>query len=274
MTVFRLARMIPRLLLQRRCSATQIASPRIATLPCTGRDTSFCISACLMSDIRVEYYPPPCSVQKDIRCSLVACAGTSIWLMLVPMHTFIHMLIHIFRLLLDLLTTSRLSDHQKDLEIVLLRQQLRIMQRKFPRSPRISQWEKGLLAVLTVRLKSLPTTTRTRLEEIMLLFKPDTVLRWHRDLVKRKWTFRQDRPIGRPAVAAELEALIVRLATENPRWGYSKIQGELIKLGHTISRCSVRNVLKHRHIPPSPQRKQQGTNWRTFLGHYAEDVGL
>jgi putative transposase len=94
------------------------------------------------------------------------------------------------------------------------------------------------------------------LEEVMLLFKPDTVLRWHRELVRRKWTFRRDRPNGRPPVAAELEELIVRLARENPRWGYSKMQGELIKLGHTISRSSVRNILKRGHIPPSPQRKQ------------------
>lgn len=82
------------------------------------------------------------------------------------------------------------------------------------------------------------------LDEVILLFKPYTVLRWHRELVRRKWTFQQDNPIGRPPLRAELEELIVRLATENPRWGYSKIQGELLKLGFSVSRSSVRNVLK------------------------------
>lgn len=78
--------------------------------------------------------------------------------------------------------------------------------------------------------------------------------------------------MGRPPVAAELEQLIVSLATENPRWGYSKIQGELFKLGYTVSRSSVRNVLKRGRIPSSPQRKKQGTSWRSFLGHYADQM--
>lgn len=102
-----------------------------------------------------------------------------------------------------------------------------------------------------------------------MLFKPGTVLRWHRELVRRKWTFRQDNGTVRPPVAAELQELIVRLARENPRWGYSKIQGELLKLGYNVSRTSVRNVLNRRHIPPSAQRRKHGTNWRFFLGHYA-----
>jgi putative transposase len=66
----------------------------------------------------------------------------------------------------------------------------------------------------------------------MLIFKPDTVLRWHRLLVRRKWTFRQKGNPGRPKIPAELEALIVRLAEENLRWGYEEIQGELLKIGY------------------------------------------
>jgi putative transposase len=66
-----------------------------------------------------------------------------------------------------------------------------------------------------------------------------------------------------------LEQLIVRLTRENPRWGYSKIQGELLKLGYSVSRSIVRNVLQGRHIPPSSQRKRKGTSWRIFLSHYA-----
>src|SRR5947209_6998281 len=134
------------------------------------------------------------------------------------MHACVYLVLHVFRLLLDLLFTRRLSDQQKDLEILLLRHQLRILQRKLPNSrpPRVSIWEKGILAVLAAQFRRCSEPTGRTLNEALLLFKPDTVLRWHRELVKRKWTFRR---IGRPGVAAELEHLIVRLAQENPRWG-------------------------------------------------------
>lgn len=86
---------------------------------------------------------------------------------------------------------------------------------------------------------------------ISFCFTPETVLRWHRELVLRKWTFSQRLAVGRPRIASELEALIVRLAQENPRWGYSKIEGELCKLGHHVGRSTIRDVLKRRHIPVS-----------------------
>jgi putative transposase len=187
------------------------------------------------------------------------------------MHAYLYLVLHIFRLLLDLLATRRLSDQQKDLEILLLRHQLRILQRKLPnsRAPRISVWENSILAVLAAQFKCLTRGTGKRLDEAFLLFKPDTVLKWHRQLVRRKWTFRREPRTGRSPLQAELEQLIVRLATENPRWGYSKIQGELLKLGFNVSRSSVRNVLKRRHIPRSPQRSKNSSTWRSFLGHYA-----
>jgi hypothetical protein len=187
------------------------------------------------------------------------------------MHIYVYPVLQILRLLLDLLATKRLSDPQKDFEILLLRHQLRILQRKLPSSqaPRISAWEKGILAVLAVQFRALTKGTSHRLDEALLLFKPDTVLRWHRELVRRKWTFRR---VGRPRVATELEQLIVRLATENPRWGYSRIEGEVLKLGYTVSRSSVSNVLKRSRVPPSPKRKQQASNWHSFLGHYAGQV--
>ena len=77
------------------------------------------------------------------------------------------------------------------------------------------------------------------LHQVMLIFKPDTVLRWHRELVRRKWTFKPKGKLGRPALSSELIALIVRLAKENPRWGYDKIQGELLKLGYSLCASSV-----------------------------------
>jgi hypothetical protein len=103
-----------------------------------------------------------------------------------------------------------------------------------------------------------------------VLVQPETVLRWHRDLVRRKWTFRRPRGAGRPPIAADLEALILRLADENPRWGYSRIHGELGKLGHAISRSAVRDVLKRRCVPPAPERLRRGEGWRAFLRHQGD----
>ncbi len=178
----------------------------------------------------------------------------------------------IFATLLDLLTIARLSEHQKDVELLLLRQQLRIMQRKLQRPPRISHWEKLILAILTVKLTRLATSSRAQLRHSLLLFTPDTVLKWHRELVRRKWTFMQHRSPGRPRIAPDVEALVLRLAQENPRWGYSKLQGELTTLGHTLARSTIRNVLKRGKVPPASQRGCSGSSWKTFLNHYRGQI--
>ncbi len=177
-----------------------------------------------------------------------------------------------FAFLLDVAAVLRHSDPEKDLEILLLRQQLRILKRKHPRPPHLSRWDKLGLAVLAARLVVLSSTGRSRLAQVMRLFKPDTVLKWHRELGRHKWTFRRRRVTGRPRIAPELEALLLRLANENPRWGYSKLQGELLKLGYAIGRSTIRDVLKRHRVPPAPQRTQGGTSWHTFLRHYKEQM--
>src|SRR5471030_1114982 len=107
---------------------------------------------------------------------------------------------------------------------------------------------------------------RKVLESIGTLFTPDTILRWHRLLVAKKWdtSDRGKKKPGRPPVADEIRALVARLASENPTWGYDRIQGALANLGHTISDSTVGNILKAHGIEPAPTRKRQ-TSWRTFL---------
>jgi len=97
-------------------------------------------------------------------------------------------------------------------------------------------------------------------------------LKWHRELVRRKWSFTQRRKIGRPLTDQQTKDLILRLAAENPTWGYGKIQGELLKLGFEISRSSVRNILKGQHVPPALQRSKDGGNWSSLLKHYRGQI--
>jgi transposase InsO family protein len=94
------------------------------------------------------------------------------------------------------------------------------------------------------------------------LITPGTVLRWHRRLITRKWTY--PHRIGRPPVCTEIAALIERLVSENNGWGYRRIQGELLKLGYRVSASTIRRVLKALKIPPAPLR-HTGTTWRQFL---------
>lgn len=101
----------------------------------------------------------------------------------------------------------------------------------------------------------------------MLLFKPDTILAWHRALIRRKWTGHRTNRGGRPRISTEVENLILHLARENPRWGYRRIRGELGKLGHAVRAAAVRAALRQHHVPPAPQRRG-ATTWRDFIQHH------
>jgi hypothetical protein len=120
-------------------------------------------------------------------------------------------LAQIVSLLLDLCAVIRRAERHTDRQILLLRQQLRLLQRHHPKQPRLSRWEKRTLAVLAGKLLGFGRSATATLDEVLRLFKPDTVLRWHRDLVRRPWTFNQRRTPGRPATDPEVKALLLRL---------------------------------------------------------------
>jgi len=107
---------------------------------------------------------------------------------------------------------------------------------------------------------------RKRLQEIGTLFTPDTILRWHRTLVARRWDYsnRRKNQVGRPRVRQVIVELILRFANDNPTWGYDRIQGALANVGYRISDTTVGNVLRQHGIEPAPDRKTQ-TTWGTFL---------
>src|SRR5919202_5106580 len=180
------------------------------------------------------------------------------------------LLAHMLALLVDLLAMGRRSADEKDLQIVLLRHELRLLQRRQPAPPRLGRWEKLPLAVLAAKLAGAVAGGKARLSRSLLVVSPETVLRWHRDLVRRKWTCTRRRPGGRQPLGADLEGLILRFAEENPRWGYSRIHGELRKLGYTLSRSAVRDVLKRHRVPPAPERGRRGDSWRRFLAQHRE----
>ena len=105
---------------------------------------------------------------------------------------------------------------------------------------------------------------RKALLELETIVSPDTLLRWHRRLIAEKWNFVHRRAPGRPGIMQKISGLIMRMAQDNPGWGYARIQGALANLGHRVGRWTVANVLKRSGIEPSPERSKR-TTWSTFL---------
>ena len=159
----------------------------------------------------------------------------------------------IFVQLCDWLVLLARSSASKDAELLVLRHEVAVLRRAHPR-PWLDWADRAVLAAL---IRLLPGRLRAH-----RLVTPGTVLRWHRRLITRKWTY--PNRTGRPPVSAEIAALIKRIATENNGWGYKRIQGELLKLGHRVSASTIRRVLKALKIPPAPKRRTD-TTWRQFL---------
>lgn len=174
--------------------------------------------------------------------------------------------------LINILHVVRQPLDQKDLEILFLRQQLAVIRRRQKRAPSLARFEKLWFAALVTHLKQTGQPVRAQLGNFLLLFQPDTLLRWHRDLVHKKWTYSSARNRGgRPRTNAEVEALILRLVRENG-WGGGKLHGELKKLGVTIGETTLRAILRRHNIPPAPERQRRATSWRTFLKHYRHQL--
>jgi hypothetical protein len=171
--------------------------------------------------------------------------------------------------LITIVRIGRLSEQEKDLEILVLRQQLAILQRKQEKPVKPNRAEKMMLAVLTTKLKEVTQRPVGHLRGIIRIFQPETVLGWHRELVRRKWSYARKNKGGRPHIDHELEGMILRLARENPRWGYGKIEGELLKLGFDASRTTIRNVLKRHKVELAPVRSGS-IGWRRLMTHYKD----
>jgi len=145
------------------------------------------------------------------------------------------------------------SDTAKDAEILVLRHEVAVLRRTSPR-PTLTWLDRAVRSSLS---RLLPPPLRR-----MRLVTPRTLLRWHAQLVARRWTYPRRRP-GRPPTSEAIRVLVLRMARENPRWGYRRIQGQLVGLGHAVAASTVWTILKSAGLDPAPRRS--GPTWQQFL---------
>src|ERR1019366_420613 len=155
--------------------------------------------------------------------------------------------------LLQLLRLSRTAQQDLAIEVVMLRHEVSVLRRQGPR-PALRPADRAVLAGLS---RLLSAARRGH-----LFVQPETLLRWHRDLVKRPWTYSHRRP-GRPTLPAGTVSLVLRLAQENPTWGYRRVHGELATMGVRLAPSSVWATLRRHGIGPAPRRS--GPTWSEFL---------
>jgi transposase len=163
------------------------------------------------------------------------------------------------------LRLSRREEAWQAAEILILRHHLAVLQRRQPRRPNLNWADRALLAAL------LSVIPKARRQGLRLPVTPDTILRWHRDIVRRRWAARSKRgKTGRPATHRNIKALVLRLARENPEWGYRRIHGELASLGVNVAASTAWEILRTNGIDPAPRRT--GPAWSQFLRSQAEAI--
>jgi putative transposase len=166
----------------------------------------------------------------------------------------------LLRRLVRLLANSS-TDPNSEAEVVVLRHQLMILKRQVGR-PRLRRRDRLFMAGMS---RTLP---RARWSSFMV--SPQTLLRWHRELVRRKWTYKRIHVGGRPPISGEVRELILRMGRENPRWGCIRIRGELKKLGVRVSATKIRTLLRANGLGPAPRRA--GPTWSEFLRAQAHGI--